>query len=89
MKKYNSEVWVTIFHNAWDLISQVNGDRVSFAAGDMYVWRDGTICASYDLNRFKSWRIIDKFLTLNVAFGWSNISLISNDIHRPELSTTG
>ena len=60
MKKYNSEVWVTIFHNGWDLISQVNGDSVSFAAGYMYVWLDGTICASYDLNRFKSWRIIDK-----------------------------
>lgn len=61
MKKYNSEVWVTIFHNGWDLISQVNGDYASFIGGDMYVWRDGTICASYDLNRFKSWRIIDKF----------------------------
>lgn len=61
MKKYNSEVWVTIFHNGWDLISQVNGDRVSFDDGDMYVWRDGIICASYDLNRFKSWCIIDKF----------------------------
>ena len=62
MKKYDSEVWVSIFHNGWDLISQVNGDNVSFVASDMYVWRDGTICASYDLNRFKSWRIIDKFL---------------------------
>lgn len=61
MKKYDSEVWVTIFHNGWDLISQVNGDYVSFNGRDMYVWRDGTICASYDLNRFKSWRIIDKF----------------------------
>ena len=65
MKKYNSEVWVTIFHNGWDLISQVNGDRVSFDAGDMYVWRNGTICASYDLNRFKSWCIIDKFFDTN------------------------
>lgn len=61
MKKYSSEVWVTIFHNGWYLISQVNGDYVSFDVGDMYVWRDGTICASYALNRFKSWRIIDKF----------------------------
>lgn len=61
MKKYNSEVWVTIFHNDFDLISQVNGDYVSFNGGDMYVWRDGTIIASYDLNMFKSWRIIDKF----------------------------
>lgn len=61
MKKCSSEVWVTTFHNGRDLISQVNGDFVSFDAKDMYVWRDGTICASYALNRFKSWRIIDKF----------------------------
>ena len=61
MKKYDSEVWVTIFHDRWSLISQVNGDYVSFRGGDMYVWRDGTICASYDLNLFKSWSIIDKF----------------------------
>lgn len=60
MKKYNSEVWVTIFHDGWNLISQVNGDYVSFSAGDMYVWRDGAICASYDLNNLKSWHIIDK-----------------------------
>lgn len=61
MKNYNSEVWVTIFHGGQNLISQVNGDYVSFSGVDMYVWRDGTICASYDLNNFKSWRIIDKF----------------------------
>ena len=61
MKKYDSEVWATIFHDGWDLISQVNGDSVSFDDGDMYVWRDGAICATYVLNRFKSWRIIDKF----------------------------
>lgn len=61
MKKYNSEVYVVIFHDAWNLISQVNGDFVSFIGGDMFVWRNGTICASYDLNQFKSWRIIDKF----------------------------
>lgn len=60
MKKYDSEVWVTIFHDGWNLVSQVNGDRVSFNCGDMYVWRDGTICASYDLNLFKDWRIIEK-----------------------------
>lgn len=60
MKKYNSEVYVTIFHDACDLISQVNGDSASFRGADMYVWRNGTICASYDLNQFKSWRIIDK-----------------------------
>ena len=60
MKKYNSEVWVTIFHDGWDLISQVTGDRVKFLGDDMYVWRDGTICAFYDLKLFKSWRIIDK-----------------------------
>lgn len=61
MKKYSSEVWVTIFHNGFDLISQVNGDSVSFIGRDIYVWRDGTICASYNLNMFKSWRIIDKY----------------------------
>ncbi len=61
MKKYSSEVWVTIFHNCFDLISQVNGEYVSFIGGDMYVWRDGIIIASYNLNQFKSWRIIDKF----------------------------
>ena len=60
MKKYNSEVWATIFHDGWNLISQVNGDYVSFRGGDMYVWRDGTICATYNLNQFKRWRIIDK-----------------------------
>ena len=60
MKKYNSEVYVTIFHDAWNLISQVNGDSVSFMGADMFVWRNGTICANYDLNQFKSWRIIDK-----------------------------
>lgn len=61
MKKYNSEVWVTLFQNGWNLISQVNGDSVSFNSDYMYVWRDGAICATYDLNMFKSWRIIDKF----------------------------
>lgn len=60
MKKYNSEVWVTIFHDGWNLISQVNGDYVSFSGSDMYVWRNGSICASYNLNMFKRWRIIDK-----------------------------
>lgn len=60
MKKYNLEVWVTIFHDGWNLISQVNGDYVSFSGVDMYVWRYGTICASYDLNNFKRWCIIDK-----------------------------
>lgn len=65
MKKYNSEVWVTIFHDGWYMISQVNGDYASFNGGDMYVWRDGTICASYDLNRFKSWRIVDKSFDAN------------------------
>lgn len=60
MKRYSSEVWVTIFHNGFDLISQVNGDYVSFDSRFMYIWRDGTICASYNLNRFKSWRINDK-----------------------------
>ena len=60
MKKYDSEVWVTIFHDGWNLISQVNGDYVSFRGRDMYVWRNGSICASYNLNMFKRWRIIDK-----------------------------
>lgn len=60
MKKYNSEVYVTIFHDAWNLILQVNGDYVSFIGANMFVWRNGTICANYDLNQFKSWRIIDK-----------------------------
>ena len=60
MKKYDSEVWVTIFNDEWNLISQVNGDYVSFRGRDMYVWRNGSICASYNLNMFKRWRIIDK-----------------------------
>lgn len=60
MKKYNSEVWVTIFHDGWYLISQVNGDSVSFIGNEMYIRRHGTICALYDLSQFKSWRIIDK-----------------------------
>lgn len=60
MKKYKSQVYVTIFHDGWDLISQVNGDRVTFLAGNMYVWRNGTICANYDLKLFKSWRIVEK-----------------------------
>ena len=60
MKKYDSEVWVTIFHDGWNLISQVNGDYVSFSGSDMYVWRNGSICASYKLDMFKRWRIIDK-----------------------------
>ena len=60
MKKYDSEVWVTIFHDGWDLISQVNGDQVSFRGSDMYVWRNGSICATYNLNTFKRWRIINK-----------------------------
>lgn len=61
MKKYNSEVWVSIFHDTWNLISQVNGDSVSFRDGEMYVWRNGTICALYDLSLFKRWCISDKF----------------------------
>lgn len=60
MKKYNSEVSVAIFHDAWNLISQVNGDYVSFIGANMFVWRNGTICANYELNQFKSWCIIDK-----------------------------
>lgn len=60
MKKYNSEVIVSIFHDSWNLISQVNGDEVSFKDGNMYVWRNGIICALYDLNLFKNWGIIDK-----------------------------
>ena len=60
MKKFESEVWVSIFHDGWDLISQVNGDEVTFSGKDMYVWRDRTICASYDLSKYKEWRIIDK-----------------------------
>lgn len=61
MKKYNSEVRVVIFHDAWNLISQVNGEYVSFdRGGDLFVWRNGTICASYDLNEFKRWRIVEK-----------------------------
>lgn len=61
MKKYNSKVIVAIFHNGWDLISQVNGDYVSFDRGDdLFIWRNGTICASYVLNQFKSWRIVEK-----------------------------
>lgn len=60
MKKYDSEVWVSIFHDGWNLISQVNGDYLTFRGRDMYVWRDGTICASYNLNNFKSWSIIEK-----------------------------
>lgn len=65
MKKYNSEVWVSIFHDGWYLISQVNGDYVKFNGGDMYVWCDNTICATYDLNEFKSWCIIDKCYDAN------------------------
>ena len=60
MKKYKSEVCVTIFHDVLDLISQVNGDYVLFIGDDMFVWRNGTICANYDLKRFKSWCINDK-----------------------------
>lgn len=60
MKKYNTEVCVTIFHDVLNLISQVNGDSVSFMGADMFVQRNGTICANYDLNQFKSWCIIDK-----------------------------
>lgn len=60
MKKYDSEVWVSIFHDGWNLISQVNGDYVSFRGRDMYVWRNGSICATYNLSMFKRWRIIDK-----------------------------
>lgn len=65
MKKYNSEVYVTIFHDVRNLISQVNGDYVSFIGANMFVWRNGTICAHYDLNQFKSWRIIDKGFDAN------------------------
>lgn len=62
MKKsnYESEVWVSIFHDGWDLIAQSNGDSVTFNHEDMYLWRDGTICASYDLSKYKEWRIINK-----------------------------
>ena len=60
MKKFESEVWVSVFNNGWDLISQVNGYEVTFSGKDMYVWRDRTICACYDLSKYKEWRIIDK-----------------------------
>lgn len=61
MKKYNSEVTVSIFHDCWDLISQVNGDYVSFNGNDMFIWRNGTICAIYHMGKFKRWCIADKF----------------------------
>lgn len=61
MKKYNFEVRVVIFHDDWNLISQVNGEYASFdRGGDLFIWRNGTICASYDLNQFKRWRIVEK-----------------------------
>lgn len=62
MKKSNlkSEIWVTIFHDGWDLITQSNGDNVTFRGNDMYLWRDGTICATYNLSKYKKWCITDK-----------------------------
>lgn len=60
MKKFESEVWVSIFHDEWNLISQVNGDKVTFRGNTMYVWCDRTICASHDLSKYKQWSITDK-----------------------------
>lgn len=65
MKKIDSEVRVSIFHDCWDLISQVNGDYVSFNGDDMFIWRNGTICALYNTNKVKSWRIADKGFDFN------------------------
>lgn len=62
MKKSNlkSEIWVSIFHDGWDLITQSNGDNVTFRGNDMYLWRDGMICAIYNLSKYKKWCIVDK-----------------------------
>lgn len=62
MKKSNfkTEVWVSIFHDGWDLITQSNGDNVTFRGNYMYLWRDGTICATYNLSNYKKWCIVDK-----------------------------
>lgn len=65
MKKLDSEVRVSIFHDAWDLISQVNGDYVSFKGDDMFIWRNGTICALYQMNKVKRWCIADKGFDFN------------------------
>lgn len=65
MKKRDSEVRVSIFNNNWDLISQVCGDYVSFNGNDMFIWRDGTICSIYHLNKVKSWHIADKGFDFN------------------------
>lgn len=65
MKRYNSEVRVSIFHNNWDLISQVHGDYVSFNGDDMFICRNGTICAIYHMNKVKRWNIVDKGFDFN------------------------
>lgn len=75
MKKRDSEVRVSIFHNDWDLISQVNGDYVSFRGNDMFIWRNGTICALYHMNKIKGWRIADKGFDFNRGI-WFEIIFI-------------
>lgn len=65
MVERKSEVRVSIFHDNWDLISQVIGDYVSFKGDDMFIWRNGTICALYNMNKVKSWHIADKGFDFN------------------------
>lgn len=75
MKKRDSEVRVSIFRDDWDLISQVNGDYVSFRGNDMSIWRNGTICALYHMNKIKSWHIADKGFDFNRGI-WSETIFI-------------
>ena len=76
MNKYKTEVRVDIFHDGWNLISQVNGEDVSFDGwGDLYIWRDGTICAFYDLKQYKSWRIAEKGFDAQRCVWFENIFL--------------
>ena len=63
-KKFESVVWVTVFYG-FDLVCQVNGDEVTFSGNDMYLWRDGTICASYDLSKYARWCIMDKYFDVD------------------------
>lgn len=73
MKKLDSEVSVSIFHDDWDLISQVRGDYVSFRGNDMFIWRNGIICALYHMNKIKSWSIADKGFDFNRGIWFENI----------------
>lgn len=75
MAERKSEVRVSIFHDNWDLISQVNGDYVSFKGDDMFIWRNGTICALYHMNKVKSWHIADKGFDFNCG-RWFEIIFI-------------